>query len=903
MSMSDRREEEAPDSMEQVCVLCGQAAVDLVLWGQKIEQEELYAHFFCLVSAPGLLQLADRHSQPRSPHQLLLSSLLQIFASKLLYWQDEESGQQRFIPEDIPCQCFICGESGAAITCCREGCGRSFHLPCAAEGECVTQYFLPHRSFCREHHPEQEVEAVPEKDTACIICLEPVEDRKSYYTMVCPACKDAWFHRGCIQGQARYAGTVSFSCPLCRDKYEFLHDMLAMGIRIPVRLPSQDNGPPDGALMERHSRCNACECLCPGGREQAEERGPWELLLCSSCAAEGSHRRCSNLGTSRTSWECESCAGQGTGTLPPAPQRCSFPPAFALSPAVCVLCGQAAVDLVLWGQKIEQEELYAHFFCLIFASKLLYWQDEESGQQRFIPEDIPCVLERVVDKQCFVCGESGAAITCCREGCDRSFHLPCAAEGECVTQYFLPHRSFCREHHPEQEVEAVPEKDTACIICLEPVEDRKSYYTMVCPACKDAWFHRGCIQGQARYAGTVSFSCPLCRDKYEFLHDMLAMGIRIPVRLPSQDNGPPDGALMERHSRCNACECLCPGGREQAEERGPWELLLCSSCAAEGSHRRCSNLETSRTSWECESCAGQGTALLTSPIPSLFPQVLLQGAPPRAGGGGGSREGHCLHHLPGACGGQKVLLHHGVPGLQRRLVPQGLHPGRSRSLTPRTRQALGSTRASLLLLLFPLQGQARYAGTVSFSCPLCRDKYEFLHDMLAMGIRIPVRLPSQDNGPPDGALMERHSRCNACECLCPGGREQAEERGPWELLLCSSCAAEGSHRRCSNLGTSRTSWECESCAGQGTGLGAPLWPLHSGLCAPRRHRGRPTTPQRVRAAAAPAHLGPSTCDTAPGCNVGPRRPTAGPGGTGRGAARQHQLEVLKSVKNHQVLQE
>ncbi|CAM9599418.1 unnamed protein product, partial [Bubo scandiacus] len=271
---------------------------------------------------------------------------------------------------------------------------------------------------------------------------------------------------------------------------------------------------------------------------------------------------------------------------------------------VCVLCGQAAVDLVLWGQKIEQEELYAHFFCLIFASKLLYWQDEESGQQRFIPEDIHCVLERVVDKQCFVCGESGAAITCCREGCDRSFHLPCAAEGECVTQYFLPHRSFCREHHPEQEVEAVPEKDTACIICLEPVEDRKSYYTMVCPACKDAWFHRGCIQGQARYAGTVSFSCPLCRDKYEFLHDMLAMGIRIPVRL---DNGPPDGALMERHSRCNACECLCPGGREQAEERGPWELLLCSSCAAEGSHRRCSNLGTSRTSWECESCAGQGT--------------------------------------------------------------------------------------------------------------------------------------------------------------------------------------------------------------------------------------------------------------------------------------------------------
>ncbi|CAN0232529.1 unnamed protein product, partial [Bubo scandiacus] len=40
----------------------------------------------------------------------------------------------------------------------------------------------------------------------------------------------------------------------------------------------------------------------------------------------------------------------------------------------------------------------------------------------------------------------------------------------------------------------------------------------------------------------------------------------------------------------------------------PWELLLCSSCAAEGTHRRCSNLRSSRTRWECESCAGQGTA-------------------------------------------------------------------------------------------------------------------------------------------------------------------------------------------------------------------------------------------------------------------------------------------------------
>ncbi|KAF1465411.1 G2/M phase-specific E3 ubiquitin-protein ligase, partial [Pygoscelis antarcticus] len=203
---------------------------------------------------------------------------------------------------------------------------------------------------------------------------------------------------------------------------------------------------------------------------------------------------------------------------------------------------------------------------------------------------------------CFVCGEGGAAITCRETGCDRSFHLPCAMEGGCITQFLPQYRSFCWEHRPEQAVEAAPEENTTCLICLDPVEDRKSYSTMVCPACKHAWFHRGCIQGQAVCAGISRFQCPLCRDKDLFLLEMLVMGIRIPFRLPSWENSHAYAALSERHSRCDASECLCPGGREQAEEEGPWHLLLCCSCAAEGTHRRCSCLTNSTASWECDSC-------------------------------------------------------------------------------------------------------------------------------------------------------------------------------------------------------------------------------------------------------------------------------------------------------------
>ncbi|XP_026723319.1 PHD finger protein 7-like [Athene cunicularia] len=187
----------------------------------------------------------------------------------------------------------------------------------------------------------------------------------------------------------------------------------------------------------------------------------------------------------------------------------------------CMLCGWAASDPEVCGRKIKKQGLCAHFFCLFFASQLLYWQDEQPGMLGFVMQDILHAVELAAQKRCFVCGKNGAAITCCREGCDRSFHLPCAIEGECVTQYFPPHSSFCREHRPEQQVEALPEEDTECLICLEPVGDRKSFHTLVCPACKHAWFHRDCIQGQARYTAISSFSCPHCRDNHDFTFDML----------------------------------------------------------------------------------------------------------------------------------------------------------------------------------------------------------------------------------------------------------------------------------------------------------------------------------------------------------------------------------------------
>ncbi|NWS62872.1 PHF7 protein, partial [Chunga burmeisteri] len=284
----------------------------------------------------------------------------------------------------------------------------------------------------------------------------------------------------------------------------------------------------------------------------------------------------------------------------------------------CMLCRRAEADPDICGQKLKKRGICAHVFCLYFANDIFQHWVHQVGLMRFLPEDIQRTVKRAAQRHC-VCGESGATITCRETDCDRSLYLPCAVEGGCVTQFIfeysashlthpfpLPLNSFCWEQGPQQAVETTPEENTTCLICLDPVGNRKSYSVMVCPACKHAWFHRGCIQGQALCAGIACFRCPQCRDQDMFLAEMFTVGIRIPLRFmscPIHKTGGCMCLLSERQGNCDASECLCPGGREQAEEEGPWQLLLCCSCAAEGTHKHCSYWRNSTASWECNSCA------------------------------------------------------------------------------------------------------------------------------------------------------------------------------------------------------------------------------------------------------------------------------------------------------------
>uniref|UniRef100_A0A669PY43 PHD finger protein 7 n=1 Tax=Phasianus colchicus TaxID=9054 RepID=A0A669PY43_PHACC len=275
---------------------------------------------------------------------------------------------------------------------------------------------------------------------------------------------------------------------------------------------------------------------------------------------------------------------------------------------VCVLCGRADVDPDICGPLLFESEIHVHEFCLMFANIASEATPAGPSTEGLPLAAITLKVKQANKQQCCVCGERGAAITCAESGCARSFHLPCAMDGECISQYFGEHRSFCWEHRPQQATPEVPAEGNNCLICLEPVGDSLSYHTMVCPACQHAWFHRACIQQVALSAGTVYFDCPACRDFGPFCDEMFTVGIRVPDRDPEWDNDEAYEPLRVRHSRCDASECLYPGGRERAERRGPWQLILCNSCAAEGTHRLCSHLFNPRDMWECDGCAGLGTA-------------------------------------------------------------------------------------------------------------------------------------------------------------------------------------------------------------------------------------------------------------------------------------------------------
>ncbi|XP_054256330.1 G2/M phase-specific E3 ubiquitin-protein ligase [Indicator indicator] len=234
------------------------------------------------------------------------------------------------------------------------------------------------------------------------------------------------------------------------------------------------------------------------------------------------------------------------------------------------------------------------------------WQrgEEDEGVDGFLFTDIRKEVNRAAKLKCNICKKKGASIGCVAPKCKRSYHFPCGIQKECLFQFMEDFRSYCWEHKP---VQKIPDREckgsSQCTICLDLVEQVPAYSVLRSPCCKNAWFHRECLQYQALSAGIFFFRCTVCNNMDKFQKEMLRMGIHIPEKDASwelEENAYQE--LLQCYQHCDIKRCLCKKGRDYNEPDSKWEIKRCQCCGSRGTHLACSSLKSWEQNWECMEC-------------------------------------------------------------------------------------------------------------------------------------------------------------------------------------------------------------------------------------------------------------------------------------------------------------
>ncbi|XP_072206530.1 uncharacterized protein [Excalfactoria chinensis] len=306
----------------------------------------------------------------------------------------------------------------------------------------------------------------------------------------------------------------------------------------------------------------------------------------------------------------------------------------------CVLCRRADVDQNIVGRTFNQILFWVHEFCLMFANISFDETLSPAGTLGIDNAALTRKVKQANQQQCCVCGERGAAITCAESGCQRSFHLPCAKDRQCITQYFGQYR--------------------------KPGWEENQAYT----------------------------------------------------------------AVVRRNRSCDAVVCFYHGGRWQAEEEGPWQLIKCSSCRAENTHRECSHSCIRMNMWDCDRCAGLGTSASTISVlaalraasqeslqPSHSPQEPEDSrTSPTSQVALGPSQSSQLPETS-ELGTERRVMFSAVPGLQDACEEGPAHHGSSHTTTPGTEgSSHTSTRrdtstASRAATAAACRGRPRQRGT------------------------------------------------------------------------------------------------------------------------------------------------------------------------------------------------
>ncbi|XP_016320042.1 histone-lysine N-methyltransferase 2C [Sinocyclocheilus anshuiensis] len=215
----------------------------------------------------------------------------------------------------------------------------------------------------------------------------------------------------------------------------------------------------------------------------------------------------------------------------------------------------------------ESGQCWAHQSCALWSNVVRQAEDQSLL-------NVDKAIHSGSTEHCAYCKRLGASIKCCEEGCDRSYHYPCAGAAGTV-QDFRRRSVLCTEHI-ELAVSKY-EEEANCILCDSPGDLLDQLF---CTSC-GLRYHGMCLDISVTPLKRAGWQCPECKvcqtckepgeDTKMLVCDMCDKGYHTFCLQPAMDSIPINGW------RCKNCRMCVQCGTRRSEQ---WHhnSLLCQNC-------------------------------------------------------------------------------------------------------------------------------------------------------------------------------------------------------------------------------------------------------------------------------------------------------------------------------------
>uniref|UniRef100_A0AAY4BYI5 Uncharacterized protein n=1 Tax=Denticeps clupeoides TaxID=299321 RepID=A0AAY4BYI5_9TELE len=207
--------------------------------------------------------------------------------------------------------CAYCKRLGASIKCCEDGCGRSYHYPCAAAAAGAVQDAKRYTLLCPDHASQALVRS--DGEVKCVVCDGPGDLQDLLFCTTC----GQHYHGACLDVTATPLKRAGWQCPECKvclacrnpgdDNQMLVCDMCDKGYHTYCLQPVMDTIPSGGWRCKNCRLCAQCGTrtggqwsssgvLCDGCQQQQEPTSscplcgrslapgtPEDVLTCGGC--------------------------------------------------------------------------------------------------------------------------------------------------------------------------------------------------------------------------------------------------------------------------------------------------------------------------------------------------------------------------------------------------------------------------------------------------------------------------------------------------------------------------------------------------------------------------------------------------------------------------------------------